>query len=46
MRRKKAVQCQACHGLDGMSKIPASPKLAGQEEQYLVKVLGDCKTGA
>jgi cytochrome c553 len=44
--RKKAVECQTCHGLDGLSKIPEAPKLAGQNEQYLVKALGDYKSGA
>ena len=43
--RKKAIQCQACHGLDGISKIPAGPNLAGQDEQYLVKALRDYKKG-
>lgn len=43
--RVKAVQCQACHGLDGKSKLPDAPNLAGQVEQYLVKALKDYKTG-
>jgi cytochrome c553 len=43
--RAKAVQCQACHGLDGMSKLPEAPNLAGQNEDYLVKALNDFKTG-
>ncbi|HVJ50914.1 MAG TPA: cytochrome c [Aliidongia sp.] len=44
--RKKAVQCQACHGLDGKAKVPDAPNLAGQNEQYLAKALGDYKSGA
>jgi cytochrome c553 len=44
--RAKAVQCQACHGLDGLSKLPDAPNLAGQNEQYLVKALNDFKSGA
>jgi cytochrome c553 len=44
--RKAAVQCQACHGLDGKAKIPEAPNLAGQTEQYLAKALGDYRTGA
>jgi cytochrome c553 len=44
--RQKALQCQACHGLDGMGKIPGAPHLAGQVEPYLVKALTDYKTGA
>jgi len=44
--RARAVQCQACHGLDGKSKLPEAPHLAGQVEQYLVKALKDYKSGA
>ena len=44
--RQKALQCQACHGLDGLAKTPDAPHLAGQVEAYLVKSLGDYKTGA
>jgi cytochrome c553 len=44
--RKAAVQCQACHGLDGKAKIPEAPNLAGQTEPYLAKALGDYRTGA
>jgi cytochrome c553 len=43
--RAKAVQCQACHGLDGISKLPEAPNLAGQNEDYLVKALHDFKSG-
>lgn len=44
--RQKALQCQTCHGLDGQSKLPEAPNLAGQVEPYLVKSLQDYKTGA
>jgi cytochrome c553 len=44
--RKAALQCQACHGLDGKAKVPEAPNLAGQTEPYLMKALGDYKTGA
>jgi cytochrome c553 len=44
--RAKAVQCQACHGMDGVAKIPEAPNLAGQNEDYLVKALNDFKSGA
>jgi len=45
--RAKAVQCQACHGLDdGLAKIPQAPHLAGQNEAYLVKALRDYRSGA
>ncbi|PSC04008.1 cytochrome C [Alsobacter soli] len=44
--RQKALQCQTCHGLDGRSKLPEAPNLAGQVETYLAKALKDYKTGA
>jgi cytochrome c553 len=44
--RQKALQCQACHGMDGLAKIPVAPNLAGQPEDYLIKSLTDYKTGA
>ena len=44
--RQKALQCQTCHGLDGTSKIPEAPNLAGQVEQYLVKAMTDYRSGA
>jgi len=44
--RKKAAQCQACHGLDGLSKLPVAPNLAGQPEPYLIKALNDFRSGA
>ena len=44
--KKKAQMCQACHGLDGLAKLPDAPNLAGQNPVYLVKALGDYKSGA
>ena len=44
--RQKALQCQTCHGLDGLSKLPEAPNLAGQNESYLVKALKDYRSGA
>ena len=39
--------CAACHGPDGNKPIDAiTPKLAGQHEDYLVKVLKDYRSGA
>jgi cytochrome c553 len=43
--RKKALTCQTCHGLDGVSRLPEAPNLSGQIEGYLVKALGDYKSG-
>jgi cytochrome c553 len=44
--RAKASACAACHGIDGMSKLPEAPNLAGQTEEYLVKALNDFRSGA
>jgi cytochrome c553 len=43
--RRKALQCQTCHGLDGLSKLPEAPHLAGQPERYLVKSLDEYRKG-
>jgi cytochrome c553 len=43
--RMKAQMCQACHGMDGLSKTPDAPNIAGQTEQYLVTQLQAFKTG-
>jgi cytochrome c553 len=43
--REKAMQCQTCHGLDGLAKMPGAAHLAGQEEAYLVKAMKDFRTG-
>jgi len=40
-------QCAACHGKDFLTPIdPTYPKLAGQYQDYLEKVLRDYKSGA
>lgn len=44
--RAKALMCQACHGLDGLSKTPDAPNIAGQIEPYLVVQLQAFKSGA
>ena len=35
--RKKAMQCAACHGIDGISKLPNAPNIAGSPAIYLEK---------
>jgi cytochrome c553 len=40
-----AQKCEACHGLDGLSKIAEAPNIAGQNEQYLIEQLTAFKTG-
>ena len=44
--RAKALMCQACHGTDGLSKVPDAPNIAGQTESYLAAQLQAFKTGA
>jgi cytochrome c553 len=40
-------QCSACHGKDFVTGIdPTYPRLAGQYQDYLEKVLRDYKSGA
>ena len=44
--KNKVAACAACHGADGNSAAPNFPKLAGQNERYLVKQLKDIQCGA
>lgn len=44
--KKKAITCAACHGEGGGKPIlPEYPILAGQQEDYLVAVLNQYKSG-
>jgi cytochrome c553 len=43
-RAKVAGVCQACHGMDGLSKNPEAPNLAGQIENYLVKAITEYRS--
>ncbi|GGC09909.1 cytochrome c4 [Marinobacterium zhoushanense] len=43
--KQKVAVCAACHGADGNSLAPNFPKLAGQNESYLLKQLKDIKAG-
>ena len=44
-REKAADKCVTCHGLDGLSKVPEAPNLAGQPENYLLAQLTAFKAG-
>jgi len=44
--KTKAAVCGGCHGADGNSAVASFPKLAGQNVRYLVKQMGDIKSGA
>lgn len=38
--------CGACHGVNGVSSVPAQPNLGGQNVKYLYKQLTEFKSGA
>lgn len=40
-----ATICVACHGEDGNAVIPTFPKIAGLQEEYIVKQLRDFRSG-
>ena len=44
-RPEKLVVCQGCHGVDGLSKNPEAPNLAGQVQSYLARTLGAYRSG-
>jgi cytochrome c553 len=37
--KSKATACAACHGAEGNSAVPTFPRLAGQNEDYIVHAL-------
>jgi cytochrome c553 len=37
--------CAVCHGVDGLSKIPEAPNIAGQNENYLIEQLTAFNSG-
>ncbi len=41
--KTKSAACGGCHGFDGNSPIATYPKLAGQNEAYIVKQIKDYK---
>jgi len=43
--KQKAATCFACHGTDGNAVDPQYPRLAGQYNLYLQKVLHEYKDG-
>ena len=43
--KAKAATCAACHGMDGVSKMPIYPNLKGQKEAYLLKQMKAFKDG-
>ncbi len=43
--KAKAAVCKACHGGGGQAELPGYPKLAGQNEQYLISSMNAYKNG-
>ena len=43
--RRKARQCQTCHGIDGLATVPIAPHLAGENFTYLQTQLRNYKSG-
>ena len=43
--RKKARQCQTCHGIDGIAKIPIAPHIGGESQIYLETQLKAFRSG-
>jgi cytochrome c553 len=41
----RKLQCQTCHGQDGISKLPGAPNLAGQQQDYLMASLNAYRSG-
>jgi cytochrome c553 len=41
----RTLQCQSCHGKDGVSKLPGAPNLAGQGQDYMIAALDAYRSG-
>lgn len=44
--QQRALSCQACHGVDGISLSPQTPNLAGQKALYLSNQLLAYRSGS
>lgn len=44
-RQLASAQCQTCHGIDGIAKMPVAPHLAGESEIYLQTQLKAFRSG-
>lgn len=42
---RKAIACQTCHGLDGLSRLPDAPNIAGHPVPYLERTLRAFRSG-
>jgi len=45
-RAKAREVCAGCHGVDGLSKVPDAPNIAGQPEIYFTAQLEAYRSGA
>ena len=43
--REKAKVCRTCHGMDGLSRVPDAPHIAGQIDFYLHEQLVRYRSG-
>ena len=43
--RQRAAVCFACHNANGISRMPGTPNLAGQDRGYLENALRDYRGG-
>lgn len=43
--RKTAQQCQTCHGIDGVGKMPDVPNIGGESASYLTTQLEQFRSG-
>ena len=43
--REKARNCMACHGIDGIARIPMAPSIAGEDAGYLARQLTAFRDG-
>jgi cytochrome c553 len=41
----RTLQCQTCHGKDGLSKLPGAPNLAGQAQDYMIAAINAYRSG-
>ena len=41
----RTLQCQSCHGKDGISKLPGAPNLAGQAQDYMIAAIDAYRSG-
>jgi cytochrome c553 len=43
--QRKAIACQTCHGMDGLSRLPDAPNIAGHPAPYIERALRAFRSG-